>query len=43
MDNKYFTKSAFKVALDCPTRFYCELDTMAMVFLWEYFNHECNS
>ena len=22
MDNKYFTKSAFKVALDCPTRLY---------------------
>ena len=20
---------------------YCELDTMAMVFIWEYFNHEC--
>ena len=20
---------------------YCELDTMAMVFLWEYFNFEC--
>ena len=19
---------------------YCELDTMAMVFIWEYFNHE---
>lgn len=21
---------------------YCELDTMAMVFIWEYFNHEVN-
>lgn len=21
---------------------YCELDTMSMVFIWEYFNHECN-
>lgn len=20
---------------------YCELDTMAMVFIWEYFNHKC--
>ena len=20
---------------------YCELDTMAMVFIWEFFNHEC--
>lgn len=22
---------------------YCELDTMAMVFIWEYFNHEVNN
>lgn len=22
---------------------YCELDTMSMVFIWEYFNHEINS
>jgi len=21
---------------------YCELDTMAMVFIWEFFNNECN-
>ena len=21
---------------------YCELDTMAMVFVWEYFNKACN-
>jgi len=20
---------------------HCELDTMAMVFIWEYFNHMC--
>ena len=22
---------------------YCELDTMAMVFVWEYFNKACNA
>lgn len=22
---------------------YCELDTMSMVFIWEYFHHECSS
>lgn len=22
---------------------YCELDTMSMVFIWEYFNHECSN
>ena len=30
---KLFTKSAFKQAL----LRYCELDTMSMVFIWEYF------
>ena len=30
---RLFTKSAFKQALLC----YCELDTMSMVFIWEYF------
>ena len=29
---------ALKKALLC----YCELDTLAMVFIWEYFYHMCN-
>ena len=29
---------ALKKALLC----YCELDTLAMVFVWEYFNDMCN-
>ena len=24
-----------------PLLRYCELDTMAMVFVWEYFNEKC--
>ena len=31
------TTEALRQALLC----YCELDTMAMVFIWEYFNHMC--
>ena len=29
---------ALRKALLC----YCELDTLAMVFIWEYFYHVCN-
>jgi hypothetical protein len=30
--------AALEKALLC----YCELDTLAMVFIWEYFNDMCN-
>ena len=41
---KYFTKSAFAMseALEKALLTYCELDTLAMVFTWEYFHNECN-
>ena len=31
--------SALTTYYPAPAR-YCELDTMAMVFIWEYFHHE---
>ena len=64
MTNKLFTKSAFKISLECPWKLYyyynsdiyananegndfleallryCELDTMSMVFIWDYFKNE---
>ena len=38
-----FSDFRYSEALKQALLRYCELDTMAMVFLWEYFNHECNS
>ena len=29
-------------ALEQSLLTYCELDTLAMVFIWEYFYKECN-
>lgn len=34
---------AAKAALIKALYRYCELDTMAMVFIWEYFNHACRT
>ena len=36
-----FTDGADSEALTKALLRYCELDTMAMVFIWEYFNHMC--
>jgi len=38
-----FSDFRYSEALKQALLRYCELDTMAMVFLWEYFNHECYS
>lgn len=37
-----FSDAKMSVALRKALLRYCELDTMAMVFIWEYFNHEVN-
>lgn len=37
-----FSDAKMSVALREALLRYCELDTMAMVFIWEYFNHEVN-
>lgn len=38
-----FCDGAMNVALRTALLRYCELDTMAMVFIWEFFNHECGA
>lgn len=38
-----FCDGAMNVALRTALLRYCELDTMAMVFIWEFFNHECGT
>ena len=37
-----FSDAAMSEALEKALLAYCELDTLAMVFIWEYFYHECN-
>jgi hypothetical protein len=37
-----FSEGAMLKALEQALLTYCELDTLAMVFIWEYFYHECN-
>ena len=37
-----FSDGAMSEALEKALLTYCELDTLAMVFIWEYFYHECN-
>lgn len=37
-----FTDESMSEGLRKALLRYCELDTMAMVFIWEYFNYECN-
>ena len=37
-----FSDGAMSEALEKALLAYCELDTLAMVFIWEYFYHECN-
>jgi len=38
-----FCDGAMNAALRTALLRYCELDTMAMVFIWEFFNHECGA
>lgn len=38
-----FSDMASSAALEKALLRYCELDTMAMVFIWEYFNNEINN
>lgn len=37
-----FSDAAMSEALEKALLTYCELDTLAMVFIWEYFFNECN-
>lgn len=37
-----FSDAAMSEALEKALLTYCELDTLAMVFIWEYFYNECN-
>ena len=37
-----FSDGAMSKALEQALLTYCELDTLAMVFIWEYFYNECN-
>lgn len=37
-----FSDGAMSEALEKALLTYCELDTLAMVFIWEYFFNECN-
>ena len=37
-----FSDAAMSEALEKALLTYCELDTLAMVFIWEYFHNECN-
>lgn len=37
-----FSEGAMLKALEQSLLTYCELDTLAMVFIWEYFYNECN-
>ena len=37
-----FSEGAMLKALEQSLLTYCELDTLAMVFIWEYFYKECN-
>ena len=37
-----FSDGAMSEALEKALLTYCELDTLAMVFIWEYFHNECN-
>ena len=37
-----FSYGAMSEALEKALLNYCELDTLAMVFIWEYFYNECN-
>ena len=37
-----FSDGAMSEALEKALLTYCELDTLAMVFIWEYFNDECS-
>ena len=37
-----FTDETMTEALRDALLTYCELDTLAMVFIWEYFFNECN-
>ena len=36
-----FSEGVASKALEKALLRYCELDTMAMVFIWEYFNEMC--
>ena len=38
-----FSDGAMSKALEQALLTYCELDTLAMVFIWEYFYNECNN
>jgi hypothetical protein len=38
-----FSDGAMSDALEKALLTYCELDTLAMVFIWEYFNDECRA
>lgn len=38
-----FSDAAMSEALEKALLTYCELDTLAMVFIWEYFWNECNN
>jgi hypothetical protein len=37
-----FSDGVMSEALEKALLTYCELDTLAMVFIWEYFYNECN-
>jgi hypothetical protein len=37
-----FSDTQMSAALEKALLCYCELDTLAMVFIWEYFNDMCN-
>ena len=37
-----FSDGVMSEALEQALLTYCELDTLAMVFIWEYFHNECN-
>ena len=38
-----FSDETMSEALKKALLTYCELDTLAMVFIWEYFWNECNN
>ena len=41
-DKMQFSDGAMSEALEKALLTYCVLDTLAMVFIWEYFFNECN-